>query len=400
MANLTYGTNIRYGTADPTGTPAAGEDILFQNNTTGHLWRYDTFNNVWSCLSCAGSSVGATNGLYYTSPNVKLGGTLVENTSIAGASLYDLAFTGLDTFAVATAHSPVAHISTLDMGSTSTAGVNLVNKSATVGANQSTLTLSNTSGNLFRFQKGVTTQIQQYENASLDLRTDISASDGLTGASVTVSKNNVYVKADGLVSNPILEIDSNSGTSSLRISQASLKMFEIGTPFNNGDFTTAALVGDTVLVSYQGGLKLASRFGQSVQIFTGSADDTDTGETARLTVSTSGITQTHGGRAVATRTVTTSTSATATDEVIFVQNGATAVNITLPAASAVTGRSITVARLSPSSAAITVAGTSSTIEDGTTGAFGANTALGLFGTGSSKVTFTATGAVWVRTASA
>ena len=53
---MKYGSGLQYGTVDPTYTPLEGQDILYENVTTGDLWHFNTLTSVWECLSCASGS--------------------------------------------------------------------------------------------------------------------------------------------------------------------------------------------------------------------------------------------------------------------------------------------------------------------------------------------------------
>ena len=53
---MKYGSGLQYGTVDPTYTPLEGQDILYENTTTGDLWHFNTLTSVWECLSCASGS--------------------------------------------------------------------------------------------------------------------------------------------------------------------------------------------------------------------------------------------------------------------------------------------------------------------------------------------------------
>ena len=48
MTTFSYGTNISFGTSNPSHTPTAGQDILFQNQTNNTLWWWDT--TLWKQL--------------------------------------------------------------------------------------------------------------------------------------------------------------------------------------------------------------------------------------------------------------------------------------------------------------------------------------------------------------
>lgn len=262
---------------------------------------------------------------------------------------------------------------------------------------QSNFQLNGSTGNLYKMQSGTaSSQVQQYLFAALDVRTEIQSSDGTVGATFILSKNKGYIAADGTTTNPIFEVDSTSGTSAIRLSQANVKTFELATPFNSGDYTPASNTGDALQIAYQGNLMLASRFSGAIRFLTGSADGTSTGEVIRADILSSGILRTLYGRVVSTRTITANYTVVDQDEVIYVQNGATPVIITFPNATTNSGRVITVARRTASTGAITIAPVGGTQVEAAAGTFAATTTLAVLGAAGSRVTFVSNGASWGR----
>lgn len=53
---MKYGSGIQYGVIDPTYTPPEGQDILYENVTTGDLWHFDTNLLTWECITCSAAT--------------------------------------------------------------------------------------------------------------------------------------------------------------------------------------------------------------------------------------------------------------------------------------------------------------------------------------------------------
>lgn len=97
MITHTYGLGVSYGIVDPTGTPAAGANILYQNQTNATLWWWDT--TLWKQLGPV--SIGnALTGSGTVSDPFKVGGTLVENLALDGAAAYHAQLTNVRSFIV------------------------------------------------------------------------------------------------------------------------------------------------------------------------------------------------------------------------------------------------------------------------------------------------------------
>lgn len=101
-----------------------------------------------------------------------------------------------------------------------------------------------------------------------------------------------------------------------------------------------------------------------------------------------------GSFSTSINTVSANYTATALDYAIYVTNGATAVTITLPSASAIGGRTYIVSRGTGSTGTITIA--SSTNVEALSGALGPNTSLAAIGQYSCKVFFQSDGNYWRR----
>ena len=53
---MKYGSGIQYGIVDPTYTPLQGQDILYENVSTGDLWHFDTNLSIWECITCSAAT--------------------------------------------------------------------------------------------------------------------------------------------------------------------------------------------------------------------------------------------------------------------------------------------------------------------------------------------------------
>lgn len=195
MANITYGTNIQFGTVDPTVSPTSGQDVLYINNTTGELWYFNTLGNAWECVTCPGTgTVGATNGLTFTTPNVLLGGTLIQNTTVQGASTYDMTWDDIRTYNINTGRSPAASDSSLTMGSTSVQGVIMTHTDLVGLLQNSNFSLNHTTSNIWDQRKGVTdaASIAQYGTSTSNPTVEISAINTSVSAKIFTVKKTGY----------------------------------------------------------------------------------------------------------------------------------------------------------------------------------------------------------------
>lgn len=96
---MARGIDIGNFNGAPTYVPSYGQSNFVTNNQK-QIYYYS--GNVWTCLTCAASFVGAYNGLTRLSDSIVLGGTLDRNTTIRGVSAYPLIFDSLSTFRVTT----------------------------------------------------------------------------------------------------------------------------------------------------------------------------------------------------------------------------------------------------------------------------------------------------------
>ena len=96
------------------------------------------------------------------------------------------------------------------------------------------------------------------------------------------------------------------------------------------------------------------------------------------------------------RTVSTTTTLTLNDDVVFITNGATAITITLPTPVGNSGQSFSLVRSIGSTGAITILPGAGQIE-ALAGTLGASTSLAALGVYGGASTFVSNGTNWLRT---
>lgn len=241
MANITYGTNIQFGAVDPTVSPTSGQDVMYINNTTGELWYFNTLGNAWECVTCPGTgTVGATNGLTFTTPNVLLGGTLIQHTTVQGASTYDMTWDDIRTYNINTGRSPVASDTSITMGSTSIQGLVMTHTDLAGGQQNSNFSLNHTISNVWDQRNGVTdsASITQYGTSTNDPTVEVSAVNTSTSAKIFTVKKTGYAFSNvpamsGLTD--LLYYDTGTGEISYGPAGTSASVFEYDIAITGGN---------------------------------------------------------------------------------------------------------------------------------------------------------------------
>lgn len=102
-------SKVIFGSGAPSGAPAGGTGTLYSNTANGNLYSWN--GSAWALHGL----ISASNGLTASAGNVKLGGTITENTSLTGAFNYSVLGTTRTTFTATNG----TRTSTLDLTSLS-----------------------------------------------------------------------------------------------------------------------------------------------------------------------------------------------------------------------------------------------------------------------------------------
>lgn len=133
------------------------------------------------------------NGLNRSGRNVKLGGTLVQNTTIDGVKTYDFVLSNMRRINFEAERTSGAAYTTMQLGSTDIEGFDLYHISTSSPTNFGYLRVNNTTGNILRLQSAtnVQTEVNQYWDGASHV-TDIGSTDGVDGKTLRITKTGMF----------------------------------------------------------------------------------------------------------------------------------------------------------------------------------------------------------------
>lgn len=133
------------------------------------------------------------NGLNRSGRNVKLGGTLVQNTTIDGVKTYDFVLSNMRRINFEAERTSGAAYAAMQLGSTDIEGFDLYHISTSSPTNFGYLRVNNTTGNILRLQSAtnVQTEVNQYWDGASHV-TDIGSTDGVDGKTLRITKTGMF----------------------------------------------------------------------------------------------------------------------------------------------------------------------------------------------------------------
>lgn len=166
-----------------------GELKIIEGDTTGQVLTWD--GGTWVPQLVIRDTF--FNGLNRSGRNVKLGGTLVQNTTIDGVKTYDFVLSNMRRINFEAERTSGAAYTTMQLGSTDIEGFDLFHISTSSPANFGWLRVNNTTGNILRLQSAtnVQTEVNQYWDGASHV-TDIGSTDGVDGKTLRITKTGMF----------------------------------------------------------------------------------------------------------------------------------------------------------------------------------------------------------------
>lgn len=133
------------------------------------------------------------NGLNRSGRNVKLGGTLVQNTTIDGVKTYDFVLSNMRRINFEAERTSGAAYTTMQLGSTDIEGFDLYHINTSSPTYFGYLRVNSTTGNILRLQSAtnVQTEVNQYWDGASHV-TDIGSTDGVDGKTLRITKTGMF----------------------------------------------------------------------------------------------------------------------------------------------------------------------------------------------------------------
>lgn len=133
------------------------------------------------------------NGLNRSGRNVKLGGTLVQNTTIDGVKTYDFVLSNMRRINFEAERTSGAAYTTMQLGSTDIDGFDLFHINTSSPTYFGYLRVNSTTGNILRLQSAtnVQTEVNQYWDGASHV-TDIGSTDGVDGKTLRITKTGMF----------------------------------------------------------------------------------------------------------------------------------------------------------------------------------------------------------------